>query len=84
MFLDSNDVRKSNVISITTPLETPVNGPINDQYFPYITTNNEPTPSDARLESRFTVLYTIQKCLSVFKIINISCYPFRYITGCEF
>jgi hypothetical protein len=55
LFLDSNDVRKSNVISITTPLETPVNGPINDQYFPYITTNNEPTPSDPRLESRFTV-----------------------------
>ncbi len=62
MFLDSNDVRKSNVISITTPLETPVNGPINDQYFPYITTNNEPTPSDPRLESRFTVYSEMLEC----------------------
>jgi len=70
LFLDSNEVRKSNVISVTTPLETTVNGPINDQYFPYITTNNEPKPSDPGLESRFTVLHTIQKCLSVFKIDN--------------
>jgi len=39
----------------------PFKGPIRDQYFPYITVNNEAAPTDVRLEGRFTVLYNIKK-----------------------
>jgi hypothetical protein len=55
-FLENNEMRKSNVISVVTPLETTARDPMSDQYFPFITINGEATPSDTRLESRFRVL----------------------------
>jgi hypothetical protein len=83
LFLDSKDIRKSNVVSVTTPLEPSVNGSIADHYFPYITINNEPAPSDnTRLESKFRILYNTQKCLSLLEIINNYCY-ISIITRCE-
>jgi hypothetical protein len=79
VFLDSNEIRKSNVIAISLPLEMPVKGPITDRHFPYITINGEATPADIRLESRFTVLYNIKKCLNTFKIIKFCCFLFLFM-----
>jgi hypothetical protein len=59
--LDTNEIRKSNVIAVTLPLDIPFKGPIPDQYFPYIIIGNEAAPTDARLESRSTVLCTIEE-----------------------
>jgi hypothetical protein len=72
-FSENNEIRKSNVISVISPLEVPIKESISDRYFPYITINGESAPSDARLESRFIVSYNIQIYLSAFEII-ILCY----------
>jgi len=57
----------------------PVKTPITERYFPYITINGEAIPSDIRVESRFIVLYNIEKCLNGFKIIKLCCFRFPCI-----
>ncbi len=76
VFLDTNEIRKSNVITVSPPLEMPVKTPITDRYFPYISINSEATPSDTRLESKFIVLCNIEKCLNGFIIIKLCCFGF--------
>ena len=50
--LDTNEIRKSNVIAVTIPLEPSLKNPAPNQFFPYITINEEAPPTDARLESK--------------------------------
>ena len=59
-FSENNEIRKSNVISVISPLEIPIKEAISDRYFPHITVNGESAPSDARLESRFIVYITFR------------------------
>ncbi|CAF0883109.1 unnamed protein product [Adineta steineri] len=47
---DSNTIRKSNTISVTTPLEMTVHNPSKDGYVPYIKINSDTTPADAHVE----------------------------------
>ncbi|CAF0725929.1 unnamed protein product [Rotaria sordida] len=47
---NTNEIRKSNVIIVDTPLDLPVKGPVVDRYFPYITVNDEETPSNITIE----------------------------------
>jgi hypothetical protein len=65
-FVDGGEIQKSNVISVTLPLERSIKGALDDGYFAYITTNTETAPSDIRLESKLKVLYNTRKCLISF------------------
>ena len=51
---DTNEIRKSNVISVVSPLEPSTKNPVSTQFFPYITINEEPMPTDIPLESKCT------------------------------
>ncbi|CAF1293197.1 unnamed protein product [Rotaria sordida] len=55
---DSNEIRKSNIITVNPPLEMPLKEQLIDRYFAYITVNAESPPPDMRLEiihlDRFT------------------------------
>jgi hypothetical protein len=53
--LDSQEVRKSNIIAVNPPLEMPLKEQLVDRYFAYITVNAETPPSDMRLEGKFRV-----------------------------
>lgn len=48
--VDSNEVRKSNIIAVNPPLEMPLKEQLVDRYFAYITVNAEAPPPDMRLE----------------------------------
>ncbi|CAF1353703.1 unnamed protein product [Rotaria sordida] len=48
---DSNEIRKSNIITVNPPLEMPLKEQLIDRYFAYITVNAESPPPDMRLES---------------------------------
>ena len=53
--LAGGEIRKSNVISIVTPIAKTVTGSVNDEFFPYITTDNQQPPADTPLEGEFSV-----------------------------
>ncbi|CAF4158770.1 unnamed protein product, partial [Rotaria sordida] len=48
---DSNEIRKSNIITANPPLEMPLKEQLIDRYFAYITVNAESPPPDMRLET---------------------------------
>jgi len=58
-FLDSKEVRKSNIIAVNPPLEMPLKEQLVDRYFAYITVNAETPPPDMRLEGKFKVLFNL-------------------------
>ncbi|CAF0920401.1 unnamed protein product [Adineta ricciae] len=47
---DTNEIRKSNIISVNPPLEMPLKEQLVDRYFAYITVNAETPPPDIHLE----------------------------------
>ncbi|CAF4832449.1 unnamed protein product [Rotaria sp. Silwood1] len=47
---NTNEIRKSNIINVTAPLDLSVKKPILDQYFPYIIINDEQASSSMHLE----------------------------------
>jgi hypothetical protein len=51
-FLDTDEIRKSNIIAVNPPLEMPLKEQLVDRYFAYITVNAETPPPDMRLESK--------------------------------
>lgn len=55
---NTKEIRKSNVISVTLPLEPSTKTPVSAQFFPYITINEEPLPTDVPLEKSPTRLYS--------------------------
>jgi hypothetical protein len=61
-FLENNQICKSNVIPVSLPLDSSLKGATPDGHFPYITINNEATPTNTPLESRSTVLYNTERC----------------------
>ncbi len=58
-FLDSKEVRKSNIIAVNPPLEMPLKEQLVDRYFAYITVNAEAPPPDMRLEGKYKVLFNL-------------------------
>ena len=54
--LDSDEVRKSNIIAVNPPLEMPLKEQLVDRYFAYITVNAETPPPDMRLEGKIKIL----------------------------
>lgn len=58
-FLDSKEVRKSNIIAVNPPLEMPLKEQLVDRYFAYITVNAETPPPDMRLEGKLRVLFNL-------------------------
>ena len=49
---DSEQIRKSNVISVDLPLARWVNAPFPDRYVPYISVKKESTAPDVRLQRK--------------------------------
>lgn len=62
---DTNEIRKSNVISVVSPLEPSTKNPVSTQFFPYITINEEPMPTDIPLESKCTKRHSRHMCVYV-------------------
>ena len=49
---NSNEILKSNIISVNPPLEMSLKEQLVDRYFAYITINAEAPPPDMRLEGK--------------------------------
>lgn len=50
-----NEIRRSNVIAVSVPMDVPYEGAAPDRYFPYIVVNEESVPADSHLEGRLTM-----------------------------
>ncbi len=77
MFLDSNEVLKSNVIAVNPPLEMPLKEQLVDQYFAYITVNAEAPPPDMRLEGKTSCIRkkinVVVRLLSIYVNYRFDC-----------
>lgn len=54
-YILDHEIRRSNVIAVSVPMEVPIKGPIPDRFFPYIVIHDESAPADARLEGKLIV-----------------------------